>query len=133
METRTKFILTFIGGVVTGFILTVFTGLFLSTIAAMEPYSNENVVMFKHPRPTIDGREFRVDQVLSDGSALASSEDIDHMGMTVLFPSDKNTSYYDDQKIIIPEGKKLMQIGIYQYGDIPSMVKTIPIVKVYKN
>lgn len=37
-------------------------------------------------------------QVLPDGSALATVEDISNIGMVVLFLADEEVSYYDDQK-----------------------------------
>ena len=37
-------------------------------------------------------------QVLPDGSALATVEDISDIGMVVLFLANKGISYYDDKK-----------------------------------
>lgn len=63
-------------------------------------------------------------QVLPDGSALATVEDISNIGMVVLFLADEEISYYDDQKINVPTGKRVMQIGTYKYITRSEMGKT---------
>ncbi|MDM8209210.1 MULTISPECIES: hypothetical protein [Bacteroidaceae] len=69
-------------------------------------------------------------QVLPDGSALATVEDISNIGMVVLFLANKGISYYDDQKINVPIGKRVMQIGTYKYMTRSEMEKTVPIVEI---
>lgn len=75
-------------------------------------------------------------QVLDDGSALATAttfgfgepEDIRYFGTVVLFPPKEGTSYYDDQRIRVPKGKILKQIGTFRYESRQEDVKTVPIV-----
>ena len=55
------------------------------------------------------------------------------MGMVVLLLPETDNAYYDDQSIIVPKGKSLMQIGIFKYESKEKMVKTVPIVKIYDN
>ncbi len=68
--------------------------------------------------------------MLPDGSALATVEDISNIGMVVLFLTDEGVSYYDDQKINVPTGKRVMQIGTYKYMTRSEMEKTVPIVQI---
>ena len=55
---------------------------------------------------------------------------MDNFGMIVLFLADKGASYYDDQKIDVPSGKKVMQIGTYKYVTRSEMEKTVPVVDI---
>ena len=55
---------------------------------------------------------------------------MDNFGMIVLFLADKGTSYYDDQKIDVPSGKKVMQVGTYKYVTRSEMEKTVPVVEI---
>lgn len=128
MSTRTKSILIYVGGIVTGIILTF---AFFFFVALGTP-PDENVVLFEKPQQEINVKSFKVKQVLPDGSALATVNDtfdIDHIGMVVLFLADEGISYYDEQIINVPTGKRVMQIGTYKY-DMRSVGKTVPIVEI---
>lgn len=125
MATRTKFILTYLGGVLTGIVLT-FVFAFMVTSQGL----GDNIVMFEKTQKEIKVTSFKVMQVLPDGSALAGVEDMDNFGMIVLFLADKGASYYDDQKIDVPSGKKVMQIGTYKYVTLSEMEKTVPVVDI---
>lgn len=125
MATRTKFILTYLGGVLTGIVLT-FVFAFMVTSQGL----GDNIVMFEKTQKEIKVTSFKVMQVLPDGSALAGVEDMDNFGMIVLFLADKGASYYDDQKIDVPSGKKVMQIGTYKYVTRSEMEKTVPVVDI---
>lgn len=129
MSTRTKFILTYLGGILTGVILT-FVFVFMVTYQGNSSSLGNDIVMFEKPQQEIKVTSFEVMQVLPDGSALASVEDIDNLGMIVLFLADKGTSYYDDQKIDVPSGKKVMQIGTYKYMTRNKIEKTVPVVEI---
>lgn len=137
MNSRLSYILTFIVGVVAGVILTIAFAYAVSARNGQnDSSSNPNVRMFEHPVQTIPIREFRVMQVLDDGSALATAttfgfgepEDIRYFGTVVLFPPKEGTSYYDDQRIRVPKGKVLKQIGTFRYESRQEDVKTVPIV-----
>lgn len=129
MATRTKFILTYFGGVLTGFVLT-FVFAFMITYQGNSLPSGNDIVIFEEPQQEIKVTSFEVMQVLPDGSALARVEDTDNLGMIVLFLADKDTSYYDNQKINVPSGKKVMQIGTYKYVTRSEMEKTVPVVEI---
>lgn len=129
MATRTKFILTYLGGIITGIVLTFVLAFMVTYQGNSSPLGND-IVMFEKPQQEIKVKSFEVMQVLPDGSALARVEDMDNFGMIVLFLADKGTSYYDDQKIDVPSGKKVMQVGTYKYMTRSEMEKTVPVVEI---
>lgn len=127
MSTKVKFILTFIAGFVMGII-------FICTVGVMMSHSNnsnDDTVYFEKAGQVIPIREFRVIQVQGDGSALAMADDVDHYGTVVAFPARDGSSYYDDQKIVIPSGKCVKQIGTFKYMTRQEIEKTVPIVEIF--
>lgn len=128
MKLKTKFILTYVTGIVTGCIVF----FVISCIIVANNSSKDDVVMFDKPRNTVPGKTFKVFQVFSDGSALSSGDDSsgNNLGLDVLFLGDESTSYYDDQKIEIPKGKVARQIGNYSYTTNMGVEKTVPIVEI---
>ena len=131
MKLRTKFILTYVAGIVTGIVSLFVAGLFMEMSQATSA-SNDDVVMFEKPRGIVPGKVFEVMQVLPDGSALATVDDIEsgNLGAIVLFVGDESTSYYDSQKIYVPEGKVVKQVGTYSYMARNEMYKTVPVVEI---
>lgn len=129
MSTRTKSILIYVGGIITGVIFTFAFFFFVALGNANGTPSDDNVVLFEKPQQEIKVKSFKVLQVLPDGSALATVEDFSNMGMVVLFLANKSVSYYDDQKIDVPFGKRVMQIGTYKYMTRNELEKTVPIVE----
>lgn len=129
MATSTKFILTYLGGIITGFVLTFVFAFMVTDLGNSSPVGND-IVMFEKPQQEIKVKSFEVMQVLSDGSALAIVEDFNNYGMIVLFLADEGTSYYDDQKIKVPSGKKVMQVGTFKYVARSEMEKTVPVVEI---
>ena len=93
MKLKTKFILTYVAGIVTGCIVFFVTS---CIIVANNSSSKDDVIMFDKPRNTIPGKTFKVFQVFSDGSALSSGDDSsdNNLGLVVLFLGDESTSYY---------------------------------------
>lgn len=130
MESKTKFILTYVAGIVTGCVLLFVIGCIIN--AKNSSAQKEDIVMFDSPRNAVPGKSFKVVQVLPDGNALASVDNVydDNFGIVVLFLGDENTSYYDDQKIEIPKGKVAKQIGNYSYMSRMKIEKTVPVVKI---
>lgn len=128
MKLKTKFILTYVAGIVTGCIVF----FVISCIIVANNSSKDDVVMFDKPRNTVPGKTFKVFQVFSDGSALSSGDDysVNNLGLDVLFLGNESTSYYDDQKIEIPKGKVARQIGNYSYTTNMGIEKTVPIVEI---
>lgn len=131
MKQRTKFILTYVAGIVTGIVLLFIVSFFITKSQAISA-SNNDVVIFEKPRGIVPGWGFEVMQVLPDGSALATVDDTEsgNMGTVVLFIGDENTSYYDGQKINVPSGKVAKQIGTYSYTTRSEINKTVPIVEI---
>ena len=126
MNIKAKFILTYVAGIVTGIVLLFVVGFFMAKSQATSA-SNDDVVMFEKPRGIVPGKVFEVMQVLPDGSALATVDDFesDNTGTVVLFIGDESTSYYDSQKINVPKGKVVKQVGTYRY-----MARTVPVVEI---
>lgn len=130
MNNKTKFILTYVAGIVTGVVLTFMVGFLVTKLQARS--SSDEIVMFDKPRGVVPGDMFEVMQVMPDGNALATDCSIlsDNYGTIVLFIGDESTSYYDNQKIYVPDGKVLKQVGTYSYMARNEMYKTVPIVKI---
>lgn len=130
MESKTKFILTYVAGIVTGCVLLFVIGCIIN--AKNSSAQKEDIVMFDSPRNAVPGKSFKVVQVLPDGNALARIDNVydDNFGIVVLFLGDESTSYYDDQKIEIPKGKVARQIGNYSYMTRMKIEKTVPVVKI---
>lgn len=130
MESKTKFILTYVAGIVTGCVLLFVIGCIIN--AKNSSAEKEDIVMFDSPRNAVPGKSFKVVQVLPDGNALARIDNVydDNFGVVVLFLGDESTSYYDDQKIEIPKGKVAKQIGNYSYMSRMKIEKTVPVVKI---
>lgn len=131
MSMKVKFILTYVAGIVTGIVLIFAVGLFMAKSVATST-SNKDVVMFEKPRGVVPGKVFEVLQVLPDGSALATVDDFesDNTGTVVLFVGDESTSYYDSQKINVPKGKVVKQVGTYSYVARNDIYKTVPVVEI---
>lgn len=130
MNNKTKIILTYVAGIVTGVVLTFMVGFLVTKLQARS--SSDEIVMFDKPRGVVPGDMFEVIQVMPDGSALATGCSIlsDNYGTIVLFIGNESTSYYDNQKIYVPKGKVLKQVGTYSYMARNEMYKTVPIVKI---
>ena len=128
---KVKLILTYVAGIVTGIVLIFAVGLFMAKSVATST-SNKDVVMFEKPRGVVPGKVFEVMQVLPDGSALATVDDFesDNTGTVVLFVGDESTSYYDSQKINVPKGKVVKQVGTYSYVARNDIYKTVPVVEI---
>lgn len=131
MKLRTKFILTYVAGIVTGIVSLFVVGLFME-ISQATSASNDDVVMFEKPRGIVPGKVFEVMQVLPDGSALATVNDIEseNIGTEVLFVGNDSTSYYDGQKINVPSGKVAKHVGTYSYMIRNVIHKTVPVVEI---
>lgn len=137
MSTRTKFILTFVAGLVTGVILVFAFGYYVAMSDRNNSSSDNVVQMFDTPKQEIKADEFKIFQVLQDGSALASYDEVRSkegyvdFGTVVLFPASDEVSYYDDQIISLPQGKCFKQIGTYRYTTKDGTEKTVPAIDVF--
>lgn len=131
MKQRTKFILTYLGGIVTGVVLVFALGFFMA-MSQSKQSANNDVFMFEKPRGVVPGKVFEVMQVLPDGSALATVDDFGsgNIGTVVLFVGNESSSFYDNQKIKVPSGKVAKQVGTYSYMTRQEMEKTVPVVEI---
>lgn len=153
MKQRTKSILIYIGGIFTGILLTlIFAFAAARDYSKGEPNNPENdstatsqnevdpdLTLFDNPKDVIPIKQFEVMQVIPNGSALATAdfdyndmsnanESLNYTGTIVMFLARNGESYYDQQKIKVPKGKVLRQIGVYHYITRNEMEKTVPVV-----
>ena len=127
MKGLAKFLL----GVVVGFVLCLGCVFILAAINSDSEV--DGLTLFEEPGDCISTKPFKIIQVTSDGNALAmeKSSDLDiYTGMVVLFLSDKNTSFYDDQIIAVPSGSCVKQMGTYRYVAGSGSIKTVPAVAI---
>ena len=126
--------LSFIIGIITGVILTIVTLFVIAKATGVgQGSSNDGITMFEQPGDIIPAKKFEVLQVVPNG-ALATSEETRHgyssfTGPIVLFLSNGENTYYDDEVITVPKGKVVRQVGSYQY-ETRMGYKTVPIVQV---
>ncbi len=129
MSTRLKYILTFVGGVVTGIVL-----VFAFAFIANSSNHSDNIVMFDTPQATIDKDQFKIVNVFPNGGGLARSVSDEFRiddNVWVLFRPKKGQAFYDDQKIEIPQDKCVKQIGICRYKTKMGDISTVPIVDIF--
>lgn len=118
-----KFLLVF-GGFVAGIIVTF---LVLYIIARTNRSNDEftGLTMFSETGECIESTgEIKVFQVLAPDIALARTGD----WIIVLLINYEGKTYYDEQKITIPDNKCARQVGTYQYTTKNGMEKTVPAV-----
>lgn len=77
----------------------------------------------------ITKEQLRVFQILKPNTALVKAGSFPNEILMLLIGDDDDL-YYDNQKINIPEGKSVKQVGIYQYNTRNGELKTIPAVKI---
>lgn len=133
MTQKTKFILTYVAGIVTGIVLLFVVSFCINSFNNSK--GSDGVVMFESPGDVVPARTLRVIQVLEENCALAMVDDIesDNIGVIVLLRGGKNTSFYDNQKIDIPSGQVARQVGTYTYMSRQNIEKTVPIVVITNN
>ena len=134
MTTKVKFILTYVGGIVTGIILVFAFALVVNfTQQGQANAINRDVVLFEKPQQEVKASTLKVMQVLPDGSALAKVDIMeDNGGMVVMFMAKEGASYFDDQQILVPSDKCLRQVGTFTYESKLGM-KTVPVVEIMDN
>lgn len=130
MTTRTKSILTFLGGLVAGVVLTFVSLILWEMVVNDSTSANDELTLFDQPIQELRATEFEVFQVLPDGAALANITDGENRWTVVLFLPSDGVAYYDDQRIHVPSGKRSVQIGTYRYVTNRDFVKTVPVVEI---
>ena len=135
--------LIFLGGVITGIVLT-FLFIYIAsesmpktdTIAEEAKY-NEDINFFEKPGDLVKDKSFEVFQVLSDDAALVRALSDARLGLYLgpvyLLTNDEGKFYYDEEKIKAPNGKVFRQVGIYRYPTKNEIIKTVPIIKLMGN
>lgn len=135
--------LIFLGGVITGIVLT-FLFIYIAsesmpktdTIAEEAKY-NEDINFFEKPGDLVKDKSFEVFQVLSDDAALVRALSDARLGLYLgpvyLLTNDEGKFYYDEEKIKAPNGKVFRQVGIYRYPTKNEIIKTVPIIKLMDN
>lgn len=105
----------------------------IETEADAEEDENDGITLFKEPGDVIEGKLFKVIQVIAKNAALVSGKSEHsrlYTGTVCLILNDEGKYYYDDEIINIPDGKVARQMGIYQYPNRDGMMKTVPIIKI---
>ena len=121
----------FILGMVTGVVLTIGGVVVLGAMVQAEETSG--VTMFDQPGEEMTARKYEVIQVIPIG-ALARSEEkglavSTFTGPAVLFYTEGQNAHYDDEVIKVPKGKRVVQVGTYQYNSAVGN-RTVPIVRI---
>ena len=133
----------------TGFFSGLLTGIFLAAIVILgltylmdSPSSSDSVekeeksplTMFEQPADIIETPSFQVQEVLSDGNAIAKSQDKDldkyYTDPIVLLLVEESNPYYDKQIVRVPKGKRAYRVGAYQYEPYYGSSSTLPVVRI---
>ena len=92
------------------------------------------LTLYEQPAEVFDSRTFEVFQVLTNGNALADSENPNwresHTGPTVLLLADENTYYYDDQLVKVGKSNCARMVGVFSYESTGSGRKTVPVLRI---
>lgn len=123
-------------GMILGCVLTLGVEFFVLDKQESGPVSDEipGLTLYDQPADVFDSRTFEVFQVLSNGNALADSENPSyrevHTGPTVLLLADENSHYYDDQLVKVGKGNCARMVGIFSYESTGSGRKTVPVLRI---
>lgn len=117
----------FIGGVVTGVILTLLVAFIFTYSSKTDPSGVKN---FEYVGDVIDEPTVQVFQVIGDNAALVNGGAVGvlYLGPVYLLRNYDGKYYYDDQIVKKPKGKEFRQTGIYRY-ETKSGYKTVPIIE----
>jgi hypothetical protein len=122
--------LKFLGGFVTGVIVTILGLLLIGFIMEVDDDLSYNMFDEKGECIEIDG-ELKIVQGYTSNKALAQYEQgfMDYVVVLLIDPKEKN-SFYDDKIIKIPNGMCARQYGTYQYEAKSGVMKTVPVVAI---
>lgn len=115
-----KKILVFIGGILTGVLLTL---LFIFVINR----NHDQTTWFEKPGDIIEVYSFNVFQVLDKNAAL-----VHDYNSIYLLTNDDGKYYYDNEFVKVDSDKVVRQVGVYRYETNEKMVKTVPIIKIMR-
>ena len=132
--------MVFFLGMIVGGALTFFVSLFLLLLFSSTSPSesaeekNSTLTLFEQPADVIETASFEVQEVFSDGNAIAKSQHKDLEGYytdpTVLLLVEDNNPYYDKQIVRVPKGKCAYRVGAYQYEPHYGNTSTLPVVRI---
>lgn len=126
-------VLIFIAGFFTGIVTLSVIGYAMNSSSS--PEGDRNFTLFESPADCISTNDFEIFQVLDGNHALAHEKDREYdisTGLVVLFRNEAPNSFYDEQRITVPNGKCVRQIGVYKYKTNSGSYKTVPIVDIMK-
>ena len=122
---KCKKYLVFGGGVITGIVLSILFAVIVDTL-------KDNKTWFDTPGDVINEKAFHVFQVVDDKSALVIGQH-DFTGAVYLLTNDERKYYYDEEIVVVPEGMKARQVGLFSYRTkLLDIHKTVPIIKFVK-
>lgn len=127
----------FIGGIVTGVILTFVC---LAIYGSCRGNSSDDVVYFDKPGEPIKEKSFKVFQVLEPGVALVNGEshpDDDlsyksYYGAVYMLVNDENKYYSDEEIITVGADQEARKVGIFNYRTKGDLDKTVSIIEIMK-
>ena len=130
-----KNIFIFIAGMITTLLIEIIIG-FIIGATSQSSGGYPGLTVFEQDGACISSaKKIEIFQTLGPDIALAhtkkkldSSFELDDILILIL--GDENTHFYDEQKIIIPNGKCLKQVGTYQYEAKNGVMKTVPAVEI---
>ena len=99
----------------------------------------KSIYLFGAKPEVIEG-SFKVVQVLPDGSALATYDEIFtnklegglRYGTAVKFLATEESAFYDNQIINLSKGECFRIIGTYHYMNVEGNEKTVPVIGIFK-
>lgn len=119
----------FVLGMITGAILLLFVAMVISRGSS----NNDGLVLLDKPGDYVSTNPFKVFPVLDSGDALATEGNGSlYLGITVLFYSSGNQSFYDDQIIEVASDECVRQVGTFKYITRKDSEKTVPVVRIFK-
>lgn len=134
-------ILVFFLGIITGVGLIIFTILIvnLSNTETQNEQDNNlndpNINLSETPIEFTEATEFEIFQVWEKGALAKCREKtlnnysrFGFHGPVVYLPAEGENMYFDDQIIVAPAGKKVMQIGTFRY-ETALTEKVVPIIE----
>ena len=129
-----KNIFIFIAGMITTLLIEIIIG-FIIGVTSQSSGGYPGLTLFEQDGACVSSsKNIEIFQTLGPDIALAHTQNkkYDYFvdDILILILGDENTHFYDEQKIIIPNGKCLKQVGTYQYEAKNGVMKTVPAVEI---
>ena len=129
-----KNIFIFIAGMITTLLIEIIIG-FIIGVTSQSSGGYPGLTLFEQDGACVSSsKNIEIFQTLGPDIALAHTQNkkYDYFvdDILILILGDENTHFYDEQKIIIPNGKCLKKVGTYQYEAKNGVMKTVPAVEI---